>query len=176
MFGKHMILNALACIYIAKKYGVNKENIKKYLSEFKGAKRRFKEDIINDYIIIDDYAHHPTEIEVTLDAARQKYKDKKIIAIFLPNTYSRTEALKDDFVRVLKKADKAYIMDIHCDREKQSDYPGVTSDLIRNEISDAERVSVEDVDKLLKHKGDVLCFMSCGNIYVILDEFKKIIK
>ena len=173
LFGKHMILNALSCIVIANKYSVDKGLIKKYLNEFKGAKRRFKEDIINGYTIIDDYAHHPTEIEATIDAARQKYKDKKIIAIFLPNTYSRTEALKDDFIRVLKKADKAYIMDIHSDREDQSDYPQVSSDMLRKEVPNSERVSIDDVDKLLNHKDDVLCFMSCGNIYLILEEFKK---
>lgn len=175
LYGNHMILNSLSAIIIANKYGVSKDDIKKYLMQFKGAKRRFKESIINGYTIIDDYAHHPTEIEVTIDAARQKYKDKKIIAIFLPNTYSRTEALKDDFIRVLKKADKAYIMDIYCDREEQSDYPGVSSDMLIENIPNSEKVSLDTVEKLLKHKDDVLCFMSCGNIYIILDKFKEII-
>ena len=176
MYGKHMILNSVSAIIISNMYGVSKEDIKHYLNEFKGAKRRFKEEIINDYIIIDDYAHHPTEIAVTLDAAKQKYKDKDVIAVFLPNTYSRTEALKDEFIEALKKADKAYIMDIYCDREKQSDYPNINSDLLISKIPNSEKVSIEDVDKLLKHKNSVICFMSCTNIYIILDEFKKIIK
>ena len=175
LFGKHMILNALSSIIIANKYNIDKDSIKKYIKEFKGAKRRFKEEDINGYIIIDDYAHHPTEIEVTIDAARQKYPNKEIVAIFLPNTYSRTEVLLNDFVKALSKADKSYIMDIYCDRELQSDYPNVNSDLLIEEIKNAEKISINTVDKLLKHKGSVLCFMSCTNIYLILDEFKKII-
>ena len=143
---------------------------------FKGAKRRFKEEDINGYIIIDDYAHHPTEIEVTIAAAKQKYPDKEIVAVFLPNTYSRTEALMDDFVKALTKADKAYIMDIYCDRERQSDYPSVNSDALIKRIKNSEKISIDTVDKLLKHKGSVICFMSCTNIYLILDEFKKRIR
>ena len=175
LFGKHMILNALSSIIIANKYNIDKDSIKKYIKEFKGAKRRFKEEDINGYIIIDDYAHHPTEIEVTIDAARQKYPNKEIVAIFLPNTYSRAEVLLNDFVKALSKADKSYIMDIYCDRELQSDYPNVNSDLLIEKIKNAEKISINTVDKLLKHKGSVLCFMSCTNIYLILDEFKKII-
>lgn len=173
LFGKHMILNALSSIIIANKYNIDKDSIKKYIKEFKGAKRRFKEEDINGYIIIDDYAHHPTEIEVTIDAARQKYPNKEIVAIFLPNTYSRTEVLLNDFVKALSKADKSYIMDIYCDRELQSDYPNVNSDLLIEKVKNAEKISIDTVDKLLKHKGSVLCFMSCTNIYLILDEFKK---
>ena len=173
LFGKHMILNALSAIIVANKYGINKEKIKEYIKLFKGAKRRFKEEVINGYTIIDDYAHHPTEIGVTIDAARQKYPDKEIVAIFLPNTYSRTEALFADFVSVLKKADKSYVMDIYCDRERQEEYPNINSDLLIKEIPNSEKVSVDTVNKLLKHKDSVLCFMSCANIYIILDNFRE---
>ena len=177
LFGKHMILNALACITIANNYNIDKESIKKYIKEFKGAKRRFKEDIINGYTIIDDYAHHPTELSVTIDAARQKYPNREIVAVFLPNTYSRTEVMMNEFADALKKADKAYIMDIHCDRERAEDYPGVSSDTLIDLVPNSEKVSVETVEKLLKHREkSVICFMSCANIYVILDKFKDIIK
>ena len=173
LFGKHMILNALSAIIVANNYGVSKEDIKKYIKEFRGAKRRFKEEVIGQYTIIDDYAHHPTEIEVTLDAARQKYPDKEIIGIFLTNTYSRTEALFDEFVNALKKADKSYIMDIYCDRERQEEYPNINSDLLIEKVPNSEKVSVETVKKLIKHKNSVLCFMSCTNIYILLDKFKE---
>lgn len=176
LFGKHMILNSLATIALSNKLNIEKDKIKKYISLFKGAKRRFKEEIINEYTIIDDYAHHPTEIEVTLKAARQKYPNKEIVAVFLPNTYSRTKALKDDFIKALSISDKSYIMDIYCDREKQSDYPNINSDMLIEKIPNSEKISVETVDKLLKHKNSVLCFMSCTNIYIILNEFKKLIK
>ena len=117
-----------------------------------------------------------TEIKVTLQAAKQKYPNKEIVAIFLPNTYSRTEALMDDFIDVLKNADKAYIMDIHCDREKQEDYPNVSSDQLIAKIPNSEKISLDDCSKLLKHKNSVLCFMSCTNIYVLLDQYKKLLK
>ena len=177
LYGNHMILNSLSAIIVANHYNVSKDDIKKYINEFKGAKRRFKIENINGYTIIDDYAHHPTEISVTIDSARQKYPDKEIVAIFLPNTYSRTEALKDDFISCLSKADKTYIMDIHCDREDPKDYPNVNSDMLIENIPNSEKVSEDTVEKLLKHReNSVLCFMSCANIYVILDKFKSIIK
>lgn len=176
LFGKHMILNSLSAIITCNYYGINKEDIIKHMKTFKGAKRRFKERIYNDIVIIDDYAHHPTEIKVTLEAARQKYPHKEIIAVFLPNTYSRTEALLNDFVECLKIADKAYVMDIYCDREKQEDYPNASSDNIIKNVPNAEKVSVETVKKLLKHKNSVQCFMSCGNIYIILEEYEKILQ
>lgn len=176
LFGNHMILNALSAIIVCNHYGISKEDISSYMKTFKGAKRRFKEEVFGDIVTIDDYAHHPTEIKVTIDASRQKYPDKEIVAIFLPNTYSRTEALMDDFVEVLKQADKAYVMDIHCDRERQEDYPGVSSDTLMERIPNCEKVSVEEVEKLLKHKNSVMCFMSCTNIYVLLDKYKEMIK
>lgn len=176
LFGKHMILNALSAIIVCNHYGISKEDILKHMKTFKGAKRRFKERIYNDIVVIDDYAHHPTEIKVTLEAARQKYPHKKIVAIHLPNTYSRTEALLNDFIDALKIADKTYVMDIYSDREQQDDYPGVSSDQIIKEIPNAEKVSVETVEKLLKYKDAVMCFMSCGNIYIILEKYEELLK
>ena len=176
LYGKHMILNALAAIIVSRKFDIAKEDIKKYISNFVSPKRRFKETIFNDVVLIDDYAHHPTEIKVTLEAARQKYPDKEIVAVFLPNTYSRTEALLNDFIRDLAIADKVYVMDILCDREKQEDYAGVSSDLIINGIKNAEKVSIDTVDKLLKHKNSVICFMSCGYISPMIDAFKNLMK
>ena len=176
LFGKHMILNAMAAITICHLEGVSYEKIEELLKEFHNAKRRFAIETVNDNVIIDDYAHHPTEIKVTLEAARQKYPNKKIIAIHLPNTYSRTEALMDDFIDVLKLADRTFVMDIYSDREKQEDYPGVSSDTIIEAIPNAEKVSVETVDKLLKYKNAVMCFMSCGNIYIILEKYENLLK
>jgi UDP-N-acetylmuramate--alanine ligase len=173
LYGRHMILNALSAIITCNHYGVAKEDIIKHMKTFQGAKRRFKERIYGNIVVIDDYAHHPTEIKVTLEAARQKYPNKKIIAIHLPNTYSRTQALMPEFVDALKIADKTYVMDIYSDRESKEDYPGVTSDNIIKQIKNADKVSVETLDKLLKYDDAVMCFMSCGNIYIILEEYEK---
>ena len=171
-----MILNSLSAIIVCNYYGIDKDDIIKFMKTFKGAKRRFKEKKYNDIVIIDDYAHHPTEIRVILEAARQKYPNKKVIAVFLPNTYSRTEALLDDFIDSLKVADKAYVMDIYCDRERLEDYPGVSSDNIIECVPNAEKISVETVKKLLKYKDAVICFMSCTNIYVILEKYEELLK
>lgn len=176
LYGKHMVQNTLAAIIVCKNYGLKYEDILKHMKTFPGAKRRFKEMIYGDIVIIDDYAHHPTEIDVTLAAARQKYPKKEIVAIFLPNTYSRTEALLDDFITSLAKADTSYIMDIYSDREKSSEYPGIDSHLIRDAIPGARNISIEKVDKLLEHKDAVMCFMSCTNIYDIENAYIDLIK
>ena len=176
LFGKHMVLNALAAIILTSYYGVSKELIHTSLETFQGAKRRFKEEVIGDAILIDDYAHHPTEVRVTLEAARQKYPDKKLIAIFLPNTYSRTKELKEDFISALQKADVAYVMDIESDREEASDYPGVSSDQIIEGLPNGKKISIDTVDQLLSYSNAVFCFMSCTHIYLIEDAFKAKLK
>lgn len=176
LYGNHMVLNALACITICDMEGVKKEDIHNLLHTFENAKRRFKEHVFGDVVTIDDYAHHPTEVKVTIESARQKYPNKEIVAVFLPNTYSRTKDLMSDFIEALKTADKAYVMDIHCDREKKEDYPKVSSDEIIKNVPNAEKISIETVDKLLKHDNAAICFMSCANIYEILNEFEKLLK
>lgn len=174
LFGNHMILNALACITVCNMEGVDAEKIHSLLHTFKNAKRRFKEKKFGSVVTIDDYAHHPTEIRVTIESARQKYPNKEIVAVFLPNTYSRTKALMSDFISALKTADKAYVMDIHCDRERKEDYPGVSSDEIIKNVPNAEKISLDTVDKLLKHKNAAICFMSCTNIYELLDKYEAL--
>lgn len=176
LYGKHMIQNCLAAITVSKELGVEKSDIKKYVSNFVSPKRRFKEEIFGDVVLVDDYAHHPTEIKVTLESARQKYPDKELVAVFLPNTYSRTEALLDDFIKELSVTDKTYVMDILCNRERQEDYPGVTSDLIIDGIKGAEKVDINSIDKLLKHKNAVICFMSCAHISPMIDKMKELLK
>ena len=175
LFGNHMILNALACITVCNMEGVDTEKIHTLLHTFKNAKRRFKEKKFGSIVTIDDYAHHPTEIKVTIQSARQKYPNKEIVAVFLPNTYSRTKALMSDFISALKTADKAYVMDIHCDRERKEDYPGVSSDEIIKNVPNAEKISLDTVDKLLKHKNAAICFMSCTNIYELLDKYEALL-
>ena len=171
LFGNHMILNALACITVCNMEGVDTEKIHSLLHTFKNAKRRFKEKKFGSVVTIDDYAHHPTEIKVTIESARQKYPNKEIVAVFLPNTYSRTKALMSDFISALK----AYVMDIHCDRERKEDYPGVSSDEIIKNVPNAEKISLDTVDKLLKHKNAAICFMSCTNIYELLDKYEALL-
>lgn len=173
LFGKHMILNTLACILVAINENIEYENIFELLKIFKNAKRRFSEQKIKNNIIIDDYAHHPTEIKVTLESARQKYPNKEIVAIFKPNTYSRTKDFKNEFIEVLKLADKTYITPIECNREKQEDYPKINSNILLEKIPNSEMITEESIEKLLCHNNSVLCFMSCASVSHLIDNYKK---
>lgn len=176
IFGKHMILNALACIYISNLEGISKENIIKYLNEFHGAKRRFSEEKIGDVILVDDYAHHPNEVATVLKTARQKYPDKELVPVLIPYTISRTAAFYKDFAEVLKEADKVYVTDIEPAREDPKDFPGITSDLIIKEIPGAEHISEKDISKLYKHKNAVIPFMGCKDPTWLIDAYKEGLK
>ena len=176
LFGKHLILDAAAAILASILYNIDKKIIKEEIEKYLHAKRRFSEEIIGDNVIIDDYAHHPTEIRVTYDSAKAKYPNKEIIAIFLPNTYSRTKALESDFIKSLSLYDKAYLMDIKCDREKPEDYPDVSSFNLTKKINNSEMISLETIDELLKYQNTVLCFMSCANISPMINKYKELSK
>lgn len=175
LYGKHMVSNVCAAILICKELGIPKEKIYEALKTFKNAKRRFAIEKVRNTIIIDDYAHHPTEIRVTLEAARQKYPDKRLVVVFKPNTYSRTKDFKDDFVDALQVADKVYLTEIDCNREKQEDYPGITSSIITNEIEGAEIIDEDHIDKLGNELNSVVCFMSCAYVDKLIESFKTYI-
>jgi len=176
LLGKHMVLNSLAVITICYLEGLDKDVVNNEIHTFKGAKRRFVENFIGDVVTVDDYAHHPTEVVATISAARQKYPNKEVIAVFKPNTYSRTKELYKDFIVALDGADKAYVTDITCDRELPEEFPGVTSDLIIDGLKNGEHIGDDSIDKLLKHKNAVLLFMSCKDIYTMKGNFEKLLK
>ena len=173
VFGEHMVANAAAAIMVCRELGISKENIEKYFKTFKNAKRRFAEEKIGEAIIIDDYAHHPTEIKVTLNAARQKYPDKRLVAVFKPNTYSRTVDFTEEFVEALGIADKVYLTEIDCNREKQEDYPGVTSNMIIDKLDNGDIISEDTINKLDNEKDSVICFMSCAYVDSLIKAFKE---
>lgn len=175
LYGKHMILDAVAAIIMCKNLGISKEIIEKSLQTFKNAKRRFAEEKVKDTTIIDDYAHHPTEIKVTLEAIKQKYPDKKLVVVFKPNTYSRTKDFTKEFISSLSIADKVFMTEIDSNRERQEDYPGVNSNIILDHIKDGEIIDEKSISKLLPYKNDVICFMSCASVSHLIEEFKKII-
>ena len=164
LFGKHMILNALASIIICKNQNISKDMMIERLHNFKNAKRRFAIEEVNGTTIIDDYAHHPTEIKVTLEAARQKYPNRELVAVFKPNTYSRTQKFPQEFADALNVADKQYLTEIDCNREKSEDYGGVTSKIIFDKLNNGEMVSDTEIDGIASHKGSVICIMSCASI------------
>ena len=173
LYGKHMVLDAAAAIILCKKIGIEKEKIEDLLKTFENAKRRFAIDSINNTILIDDYAHHPTEIKATLEAVKQKYPNKKVVAIFKPNTYSRTRDFTDDFVDALSIADKVFLTEIESNREKQDDYPNVSSSLITSKISDSEIIDENEVSFIKDYKDYIICIMSCASVSHLIDNIKK---
>ena len=171
LFGKHMVLNALAAITICNLIGLSYEQINEALAHFHNAKRRFAIENVKDNVVIDDYAHHPTEIKVTLEAARQKYPNKELVALFKPNTYSRTQKFYKEFADALNIADKVYLTEIDCNREKKEEYGNVTSKVIFDLLNNGEMINENETDKLLKHKNAVICFMSCASIAHLKDDY-----
>ena len=139
------------------------DEFKHELADFKGVKRRFTERKLADMTIIDDYAHHPYEIKATLDAARQKYPDKEIIAVFQPHTFSRTIALMDDFAKSLNLADKVFLTNIFSSaRETQG---AVSSkDLAQKIVKGGEILTVDNMSPLLDFHDAVVVFMGAGDV------------
>ena len=131
--------------------------------------------MIGSNIIIDDYAHHPTEVRVTIKAARQKYPDKKIIAVFKPHTFSRVSEFALEFANALNLADKAFVMDINYDREKPSDYPGINAYTIIDKLDNGDYIELGMAKKLLEYENAVILFMSSKEIYLLEDEYKNLL-
>ena len=167
IYGKHMLLDALAVIATCYYERIEAKDLAKVLKTFEGAKRRFQETEIGNNIIIDDYAHHPNEVKATIKAIKQKYPDKKIITVFQPHTFTRTKEFADDLVNVMSTVDKAYIMDIHPARERQEDYPEITSDIILDNLSNGEHITLEDANKFENIENTVVAFMSPNDLSVL---------
>jgi UDP-N-acetylmuramate--alanine ligase len=172
-YGKHMLLNTLAVISVCYYERLDAKDVAKNLKTFMGAERRFEETTIGNTVLVDDYAHHPTEVKAVIKAARQKYPNKKIVAVFRPHTFSRTEAFADDLAKVLGLADKAFLLDIFPSREKQEDYPGVTSKMIVDNIPGAEMLDDDNWDKLKDYKDAVILFLSPKQIKNIMDKLEE---
>ena len=176
LYGKHMALNTAACVIVCKILGIDIKKIEKLLEDFHNAERRFQEEKIEDAIIIDDYAHHPTEIKVTLEAAKAKYKDRPLIAVFKPNTYSRTKEFPKEFGDALNVADYIYVTEVDSNREKQEDYPGVSTQMILDNTKNGKIITDTDTSELLKYSNPVICMMSCANISHLKEDYIERIK
>lgn len=176
LYGKHQLLDCLAVIAVCIEEKIPHEEVLKNLSNFKGAKRRFTETIVGNSIIIDDYAHHPNEVEATIDAIRQKYDDKKLIIIFQPHTFSRTKEFTNDLIKVFNEADFTYLLDIHPAREKQEDYPDVTSNNIIVKLDNGEHINIDEADKLAIYDNAVFAFMSPNDISKLENDLEMLLK
>lgn len=177
--GDHNVNNALAAIAVADRLNLPMEAVKKGLLSFVGAKRRFEyKGTVNDFTIIDDYAHHPTEIQATLEACKN-YPHNELWCIFQPHTYTRTRAFLDDFARALSMSDHVIITDIYAAREKDTGM--VHAKDIADKMSaydvDVHYISdFKDIEKfILKNckKNDLLITMGAGNVDSIGDSLLK---
>ncbi len=176
IYGKHMLLDALAVIAVCYYERIEAKEVSKILKTFKGAKRRFSQTKVNDSIIIDDYAHHPNEVKATIKAIKQKYPNKKIVAIFQPHTFTRTKEFASDLVKVFSGVDKAFIMDIHPARERQEDYPDVTSNIIIDELENGYHINIDEANKLYEEKDAVYVFMSPNDISKLEKDLIEMLK
>ncbi|AOV07198.1 UDP-N-acetylmuramate--L-alanine ligase [Sporosarcina ureilytica] len=168
--GDHAILNALGVIALCHYEGIPATLVQERLSSFHGVKRRFSVEECKGHIIIDDYAHHPTEIKATLQSAKQKYPDKDIIAVFQPHTFTRTAALLDEFAKSLSEADYVYLCDIFSSaREKEG---SLTIEELIARVPDAQYLALENTAQLKEHGKSVYLFMGAGDIQKYLNDFK----
>ena len=176
IFGDGQLLDALAVISVGYLEGIDASIISKKLGEFKGAKRRFSERVVGNNIIIDDYAHHPNEVNATINAVLQKYPNKSVVAIFQPHTFTRTLEFYNSLANEFKRVDASYILDIHPAREKQEDYPDVTSNLIIDMLDNCYHINIDEAIKLAKYDNCVFLFMSPNDISKLEDDLIKEIK
>jgi UDP-N-acetylmuramate--alanine ligase len=176
--GKQNIQNSLAALIVAGNENIGFNDAANALESFQGTSRRFElRGEIDSVAVVDDYAHHPTAIKVTLEAARQRYPDRTLWAVWQPHTYSRTQALMDDYVRAFDAANHVLVTDIYAAREQP--IPGITSAAVvaRMQHPDARHTpSFDDTVKVLDqeiHAPAVILIMSAGDAPAIGEAFLK---
>ena len=177
--GRHNVANALAAIAVGRELSIPFPTITRALSEFTGVIRRFEtKGEKGGVLVVDDYAHHPTEITATLAAARQVYPGRRLLALFQPHLFSRTRDFAREFGRALTACDVAVVMDVYPSREKP--IPGVTGELVAQAAREAGCANVvyvpekaRLVDELLRlaRPGDVLLTMGAGDVVRFGEEF-----
>lgn len=170
--GKHNVMNALAALAIADQYGVSLEEIKQSLKSFKGVQRRFSYKInCDDLVLIDDYAHHPTEISAVENSVREMYPNEKVLAVFQPHLFSRTQDFVEDFARELSSFDELLLLDIYPARELPIE--GVTSKWLLDKIELEKKELVQKinlVDKIKESSAKVIVMLGAGDIGVMVNE------
>jgi UDP-N-acetylmuramate--alanine ligase len=172
VFGEHNILNALSVITVLYLEGFKAEEIKEHIATFGGVKRRFSARQIQDLTIIDDYAHHPSEITATIDAAKQRYPNREIVAIFQPHTFSRTVAMLNEFAESLSLADKVYLVEIF-NSAREANGEVTIEDLAKLIHQNVEVISTDHLSPLMDYKDAVFLFMGAGDIDELSRQFEK---
>lgn len=173
--GQHNAENATAVFALCFELGIAEENIREGFKTFKGVKRRFDFKVRTEKIVvIDDYAHHPTEIDAFLRSVKKLYPQKKITAVFQPHLFSRTRDFMDDFAVSLALADELYLLPIYPAREEPIE--GITSDVLLEEINmyDKQLSSLSTiVHDLSQSEHEVVCILGAGDIDTVVDAIAK---
>ncbi|MEW4923702.1 UDP-N-acetylmuramate--L-alanine ligase [Algibacter sp. 2305UL17-15] len=160
--GRHNLSNALIAFAMASEFGCSYQQLSEALETYKGVKRRFTYHIkTDDLVFIDDYAHHPEEINAVHGAVREMYPDKKVLAIFQPHLYSRTRDFIDDFAKSLSQFDELLLLDIYPARELPIE--GVTSTWLLNKIENPNKKLVNKSDLISEiHKSEAQAILTIG--------------
>ncbi|KGR73591.1 UDP-N-acetylmuramate--L-alanine ligase [Ureibacillus manganicus] len=174
LFGDHNVLNSLSVIALSHYEEIPADLVQERLTTYSGVKRRFTETKIGNNVLVDDYAHHPTEIRATVQSARQKYPDKKLVAVFQPHTFSRTEAFLQDFADSLSQADAIYLCDIFSSAREKSG--NLTINDLKNLIDGSEILQQDSVTELKKYDNAVFLFMGAGDVHKFQEAFEEILK
>lgn len=180
--GIHNIKNSLVAITIAKEMGVQFNVIKNALGSFTGVYRRFEKKYDNDVLVIDDYGHHPTEINVTLDGIRKGW-NRRLVAVFQPHLYSRTKDFQAEFGRSFLNSDVFICTDVYPAREKPIE--GITGELIaniaknfghKNVYYEPDKNKIPDLLKKIYKKGDIIITLGAGDIWKYGEKFVEYLK
>jgi UDP-N-acetylmuramate--alanine ligase len=170
--GEHNVKNALAAIATGLELDIDFKLIKSGIESYQGVYRRFQLKYNNGIMVIDDYAHHPTEVQATLSAARKGWPDRRIIAVFQPHLYSRTQELYKEFGLSFFDAEVLVVTDVYPSREKPIE--GITGDLIaqtaeqyghKNVLYVEDKADVNETLKGISEPGDIIITMGAGDIY-----------
>ncbi|MEO8234731.1 MAG: UDP-N-acetylmuramate--L-alanine ligase [Flavobacterium sp.] len=172
--GKHNLTNALLALAMARTFGTPTESIAKALATFKGVKRRFSFQIRKPgFVYIDDYAHHPTEINAVYQAVRELYPNQKVLAVFQPHLFSRTKDFADDFGKSLSQFDEVLLLDIYPARELPME--GITSQWLLNKIENKNKELIQKVELiplLKKSDATVIVTIGAGDIGEMVSQIK----
>ncbi len=175
--GRHNLMNALMAIAMANLFGTPTEAIAKALASFKGIKRRFSYQIKTESkVYIDDYAHHPTEINAVNQAVRELYPGQKVLAIFQPHLFSRTRDFADDFAKSLSVFDEVILLDIYPAREQPME--GVNSQWLMDKMTNVNRklvVKNDLIPSILASDATIIVTIGAGDIGELVPLIKKAI-
>jgi UDP-N-acetylmuramate--alanine ligase len=173
--GRHNLMNALMAMAMAKTFGISSEAIAKSLASFKGIRRRFSYQIKTPNLVyIDDYAHHPTEINAVHQAVRELYPNQKVLAVFQPHLFSRTKDFADDFAKSLSNFDEVLLLDIYPARELPMD--GITSQWLMSKMTSKDKKIIskqELIPAILTSDASIIVTIGAGDLGELVPNIKN---